>query len=159
MKELTRTCADCGTDISVRHQNAKRCTTCSSKANATATSHSRERTIPCTVDNDECVPGRLRRGLCDKHYRRAKGKAKPKQARVCIVCDAPFETFDPRKVACSLACNLWRHSHPGEPRPLGGDCLICGFPIRGKRAGADYCSQLCMRAANTNVSVGYDTMM
>lgn len=30
------------------------------------------RTRPCVVDDAECIPGRLKRGLCDLHYKRQR---------------------------------------------------------------------------------------
>lgn len=71
MNEATRACIDCGADISQRHHNAKRCTTCASAA-AKAQQGIGTRSEPCSVDDAECVPGRLKNGMCDLHNRRLK---------------------------------------------------------------------------------------
>ena len=73
MTQTTRACIDCGADISHRHGNAKRCETCNAAAQAVHQGTGK-RTQPCAVDNDECVPGRLRSGMCERHYRRMKTK-------------------------------------------------------------------------------------
>jgi 5-methylcytosine-specific restriction endonuclease McrA len=147
MTNPTRTCADCSTDISDRHGNATRCQPCSSKVAVEATAHTRPRSQPCAVDDDECVPGRLRRGLCYKHYVRAKDPSKPPEQRACEVCSMPFTTTDPRRITCSVACREWRKSHPGEPRLVAESCLTCGGEIPLARPSKRYCSNACRGAA------------
>lgn len=66
-----RTCVDCGVDITGRHGNAKLCTGCRD-ARATERQGQGSRSAPCVVDDSECIPGRLRKGMCERHYRRFK---------------------------------------------------------------------------------------
>ena len=63
-----RTCLDCGTSIAGSHGNTKRCPPCQAIAAAGAQSEHRPRTVPCSMDSGDCVPGRLRLGLCSRHY-------------------------------------------------------------------------------------------
>lgn len=71
MSETTRACADCGVDIGHRHGNAKRCEPCAQAMQAAVTGQG-TRTRPCAIDDGECVPGRLKGGLCERHYRRKR---------------------------------------------------------------------------------------
>ena len=72
MGHATRACPDCGADISHRHGNARRCETCAPLAAATSWAENAPRGEPCAVDDEECTPGRLRRGHCPLHYGRLK---------------------------------------------------------------------------------------
>lgn len=78
-----RTCADCGADISDRHHNARRCRPCATAVQRVVTGTG-TRTEPCKVDDAECVPGRLKRGLCELHYRRqrATGSTSSQQGKL-----------------------------------------------------------------------------
>jgi hypothetical protein len=69
MKE--RTCSDCDADISERHGNARRCTECQAARTRIITGTG-SRIQPCAVDDEECVDGRLKRGMCELHYRRLR---------------------------------------------------------------------------------------
>lgn len=71
MTDVTRACVDCGADISERHHNAKRCRPCSAAASAVATGTG-TRSKPCAVDDGSCCDGRLKRGMCELHYRRLR---------------------------------------------------------------------------------------
>lgn len=66
-----RACADCTVDISHRHGNARLCETCRD-AREKAQQGQGVRTAPCSVDDTECVPGRLRKGMCERHWRRLR---------------------------------------------------------------------------------------
>ena len=66
-----RTCGDCGCDISYRYGNAKFCESCSRARSKWITGQG-TRSQPCTVNDDECIPGRLRQGMCERHYRRVQ---------------------------------------------------------------------------------------
>lgn len=63
-----RTCLDCGEDIDHRHHNAKRCHQCSVINQQLVQSNQTTRHRACIVADDDCVPGRLRRDMCQRHY-------------------------------------------------------------------------------------------
>jgi len=64
-----RTCADCAADITNRHGNARLCERCAKTRQIEATGQG-TRTQQCAAADDECSPGRLRKGMCERHYRR-----------------------------------------------------------------------------------------
>src|SRR5690349_5667607 len=66
-----RTCFDCAADITARHGNARRCEACQARRISEQTGRG-FRSTPCVVNDSECVDGRLRRGMCERHYRRFK---------------------------------------------------------------------------------------
>lgn len=66
-----RTCGGCGADITARHGNARFCRTCRDGRVKIQTGQG-ARSAPCMVDDSECVAGRLRKGMCERHYRRLK---------------------------------------------------------------------------------------
>lgn len=148
-----RVCSECGTDISKRHGNSKRCVACSTVVSAITTGVG-TRTAPCSEDgNGQCKPGRLKRGLCDRHYRvlhRKSIKDNSLHTINCVVCDKQVETRNPRRVTCSIACRSWRVTHPGELAPqVGRNCLTCGEAIPEEiRAATFYCSIKCRSAAS-----------
>lgn len=146
MDNPTRACVSCSADIAHRHGNAQRCQPCSSLAQAVVTAHHRERVDPCVIDDAECVPGRLRRGMCDKHYRRAKGKPQASRERRCVVCSSPFRTNRDGRLTCSNACRQWAQEHPGESDRLR-QCPVCDAQIDLRR-GSVYCSLRCRSAAS-----------
>jgi hypothetical protein len=76
---IQRTCLDCGCDISHRHRNAKRCEACGAERSRQVTGQG-TRSRPCSVDDGECIPGRLRYGMCERHYRRVKATGSPAPA-------------------------------------------------------------------------------
>lgn len=68
MDESTRSCADCGADITTRHGNATRCQPCAGER--AKWQQGKGKPGACAVDTIECVSSRLRRGMCETHYRR-----------------------------------------------------------------------------------------
>jgi hypothetical protein len=94
-----RTCLDCGMSIKGRHRNTKRCYPCSTAAAALGQSERRPRTAPCSVDDDKCVPGRLRLGLCSRHYGWQKRNGSPTPP-------VPVDHFA-RYIVTSWGCWWW----------------------------------------------------
>jgi hypothetical protein len=75
MTERSRTCLDCGCDLSGKHGNVSRCRPCAvSRAKQQQGRGSRHG--ECQAEHRDCFPldGRLRAGLCERHYRRKRTK-------------------------------------------------------------------------------------
>lgn len=147
----TRFCIDCGADISDRHKNSKRCRACASTISYQQTGIG-SRSTPCDLEGPDCSAGRLKRGLCDRHYHQQRYREGPlgPLSRQCLVCGGSFQTRDERKVTCSLACRTWRISHPGVRIDRDGrTCELCHASIaRTARVGTRYCSTSCQAAAS-----------
>lgn len=165
MTHPIRSCADCGTDISARHGNAKRCPACA-KAEAQRIQRDREQhraprsTRPtrrneplieqqcevCTVAFTSPRPRFACSKRCDEYARRHPGFRDT--ARACEMCghDLPAGTHRTARFcgeACRSAAGKRRNRIIVRPYERRTDCLHCGGPLGKTKAGSKYCSRQC----------------
>lgn len=116
-----RTCADCAVDISERHHNAKRCTSCARRQSARV---QRER------------PKRVRSPKLDRSLRR------------CLACGTSFEPGRATQVTCSNRCYMWVAKHGATPREQERTCPTCDTVFAPATQAQKYCDPRCRAAAS-----------
>lgn len=142
MTKLTRTCADCSTDISDRHGRAVYCNPCVIAREKARNARQRPRHKRICEHCGETFETRHQQRFCSHRCAGLANTSTPTPAR-CVVCDTEFMSH--RRSTCSAACYKWHKKHPDAKPPT--HCGRCGEALKGVPLGTLYCSRPCLRAA------------
>lgn len=99
-----------------------------------------------TCNQPECYRPAFGRGLCSRHYQRARyhGELPGPVERLCERCGTPFTGRKWNARYCSRACNEAASYQRRESKgPRAEACEQCGASLEGKRHHARFCSVKC----------------
>jgi hypothetical protein len=79
-------------------------------------------------------------------------KSKKPIKKICLYCNAEFETYYGQKIFCSRACNDRYHQKVRQPTEKRRHCKICGkeFKVQPKQGNKQHCSEECARESARN---------
>lgn len=117
----------------------------------------------CSVNDHECVSGRIRKGYCRVHYNRVQRlgtTTTSEHSKKCVWCKAAFLTPQSKARFCSTICRdkerYYRDPNRRENRPRRPNkrpptpkatvrCVECGVVVTEAHGNRRYCSDRCVR--------------